>query len=306
MKKRGFTLSEMLVAMFLLSLLLVIAGEAVTWGLRAHRKGEASRVAASKARDVLNRICSEISTAVPLAPYAPNTTLGVSSDFQSAVLWPDPYQSITNSFGNGYYQRSQGNTTNSGGQPLGYDQANNRVIFTRPAKDTGDQSYKDYDYTQFVYVEYLTVPPAAGGTGQNLLYRRVYPVAVAPSTSPNPASLIDQANSLEIINPDFFSVESADPTDNPNTSLANSPLQLRQQQMVVEQLPHPTDQLQFSVQHLVYSDPRGQVPPRVPQFQSALLTVTVNTSVDQQGNNTYLGNYTMSEQVTIRADAQGL
>lgn len=303
-RRRGFSLAEIMVSMFLLTLLLVVTGEAVSWGLRAHRKGEASRVAASKSREILGRICTEISTGVQLAPYQPNSSMGVSSDFQSAVLWPDPYTQVSNVFGAGFYQRSQGNTTNSGGQSLGYDQVQNRVILTRPLKATGDSSYNDYDFSQFVYVEYLSAPPRPDGKGQNILYRRVYPVSVPPSTVPQ--GLIAQANSLEQVDPSFFSVDVADPTDNPNTTQANAAQAIRQQQMEVEQLPHDSDVLQFTVQHLVYQDPRGQLPPRAAAYNPAMFTVTVNASVDQDAANTFFGSYSLSQQITVRADAQGL
>ena len=129
-------------------------------------------------------------------------------------------------------------------------------------------------------------------------------MAVPPSLIPQGVN--PEANTLEIVDPVFFGVDNLDPTDNTHTILASLPLLNRQQQMIVGQLPHDTDLLQFSIQHLAYVDPRGQTPPRTAAFQPALFTVTVNTSVDQDTASSYFGSFSMSEEVRVKADAQGL
>ena len=278
--RRGMSLIETLIVCLLLSALLLVLGEFVHWGLRAHRKGEAARKATTMGRDMVSHLVSAIATGVKLQPFNPDALNGIRTDFQSAVLWPDPYQGGVVTFGDPFYLRESLNTTLPSGQLVPVDRVRNRVIFTRPGTAPGP-NFNTNDYSQFVYVEYVVAPADANGRGQNILYRRLYQCAPGPNQNPVGVSLL---GSQRTIDPSFFVMDPTSPLGNVNMLNAGVTPEERLEQCVIFQLPHLDDQITFTVDHTQYVSPDGQQPPRAPAYDPSLFTVTMNVSVDRVGD----------------------
>lgn len=284
-----------MVAVAILSIVLLVLGELLQWGLRAHRKGEAARKAQSLAREIAGHLTAQIGTAVPLATYSvpPNA----NKDFQSAVIWPDCYEANHSSFSSGFFRRERTTENLPGGTTSEVDRVYNRLIFSRPGKQAGSD-YNARDYRKFVYVEYLVDP-----ADPRRLYRRIYPVqkdVLNPSAPPNGVDTTIgsfQRWPLET----FFSLTSGQPGANANmiTNLSTD------EELVAFELPKAGDQLSFVVEHTKYTPSTPQQPPKVPKFEPSNFTVRVTVALDknpgQMTSGDFLGNVTLSEQARVRA-----
>lgn len=81
---------------------------------------------------------------------------------------------------------------------------------------------------------------------------------------------------------------------------ALTPAQKLERCLLLE-LPHPQDEVQFSVEHDTAKVTWTSSLPRDPAFEPALFTVTVRASIDKQENNKFLGSQLISQQVTIKS-----
>ncbi|MCA9797480.1 MAG: prepilin-type N-terminal cleavage/methylation domain-containing protein, partial [Candidatus Eremiobacteraeota bacterium] len=192
LRKRAFTLIEAVVAAALLVILGTVIWQLLSFGIRAHGKGEAHRLAQSNARQILDLLTSEMRSAVALPVATPT--------LKSAVLWPDPWgtQGGVSFNPTTFYGRVEQNegTTN----PILYDEVNNRVIFSRAGRQTGDQAFTSIDLGDYVYVEYV-VPE----TARNTLVRNVYTTQGLTALATNNINDAQGDSSLEwLVDPGFF------------------------------------------------------------------------------------------------------
>lgn len=291
-RRRGFTLVEGMISLLLLFTVLWVVGESIRWAVRSHRRGEAHRQAEVLGRQILNRIAQEMSTSISVG-LLPN-----GGELVSGVVYPDYAGALNTPFpGNLYRREHVTKPLPGGGGPINVDRAYNRLILTCPGKRSAN--FKD-SLTDFVFVEYV-VPPrvAAPDTPQNRLYRRVYRFQTDPLSTVLPG--LQMAGNYEVANGSFFAVDGANPLGNPNlVDAALTPAQ-RQERGLVLELPHPDDELQFSIEHNAAKVQRTTPLPRDPAYEPALFTVTVSISIDKQGNNKFLASQLLSNQVTIKS-----
>lgn len=289
--RQGFTLVEAMVSTVLILLILIVVGESVRWALRAHRKGEATRQSQVFAREVLNRLVNEMSTAISMG-LLPN-----GGELASGVVYPDYASGLNTPFTGPVYLRERVVKTLANGLSVNVDRAYNRLIFTTPGKRSNQ--FRD-SLTEYVFVEFL-VPPRqdAPNQPQHRLYRRTYQVVNDPLAAVIPG--LELAGNYEIANPGFFALNVADPLANPNMLEASlSPEQRLERGLIIE-LPRQDDQLQFSIEHNAATQQRTSPLPRDPAFEPALFTVSVSVSLDKQGENKFLGSHIISQQVTIKS-----
>ncbi len=169
-RRRAFTLVESIMTAGLLALLLVALASIFQHGLWAHQKGELARKAQSTARDVLDKMTTELRTAVIIPGF--ETT--VDQIPVSAVVYPGPYSDYEPAF-TGFYARTFQANPVPGGPDLSI--VKNRLIFTRSGTDFGIHNIDSTN--NFVYVEYV-VPE----NNQRSILRRVYRVANGPGAAP--------------------------------------------------------------------------------------------------------------------------
>lgn len=298
-RRQGFTLIELQVGLVLFLFALVVIYEAIAYGLRAHRKGEAARQATSFAREILSRLTAEISTAVALDIFQADPLNGVDRDFESAVLWPDSYAALSLAFPGPFYLRERPTVTLPGNRTGTVDRVHNRLIFSRPGK-AADANYSDRDYRQFVYVDYAVIPANAAGEGQHRLIRRLFQVAKLPLSPPQGVNL---SGTNRIVQPVFFNLDPVNPFSNPNTTLANLTVAQQTEQQVVLELPRPDDQMSFTVEHSPYLDPRGRPAPPAPGFDPSLFTVSVSVSLTRTDSAPvrFLATRTLTDQTRVKS-----
>ena len=294
--RRGFSLVELQFGLLLFIICVVGLFEAVSFGLKAHRKGESARQATAQCREILSRLQAELATAVALSTFQPDPLNGVDQDFQSAVLWPDPYPEFANVFSEPFYKRERATVTLPGGRAQDVDRVSNRLILSRPGKQA-DVNYNDRDYHQFVFVEYVVPPAKTDGTGQNRLYRRVYQVATTPFGDPRG---VEKKGVRRTVDPAFFALDPNDPLSNPNLVGATLTQQQKVDQYVVLELPRPDDQMSFTVEHPRYTDPRGRPSPA---YDPSLFTLNVTVSLNRTGKqaNDFMAIRSLSEQARVKS-----
>lgn len=257
LRKRAFTLIEAVVAAALLVILGTVIWQLLSFGIRAHGKGEAHRLAQSNARQILDLLTSELRSAVVLPVATPT--------LKSAVLWPDPWgtQGGVAFDPATFYPRVEQNegTTN----PVLYDQVSNRVIFSRAGRQTGDQTFTSIDLADYVYVEYL-VPE----TARHTLVRNVYTTQGLTALATQNINDAQGDSNLEwLVEPGYFD--------------GQTNLQARE---VVAELNDPTDRINFRVMHPRYENPAdaaGTIDPEL--FDPRVFKVEVQVGVgptDQQ------------------------
>jgi prepilin-type N-terminal cleavage/methylation domain-containing protein len=296
--RRGLTLVEVMISMTILTIVMSILWQFLQWGLASHRKGEAIRQSQSLARDIAGHLSGQIGTAVPLATFSvPVTPPGINKDFQSAVLWPDPYEDNHSSFASTFYRRERVTESLSGSGTVEVDRVFNRLIFSRPGKEAGS-SYNARDYKNFVYIEYLV-----DESNPSILYRRVYPVIKNPlaiGAGPDGVSLTVGSFQRWVLE-NFFTITGGSPGSNPNL-LANLNTD---EQLIAWQLPQKNDRLQFSIAHSKFTPSTPQLPPKVPYFEPSIFNLSVTVSLDKNPgrltNGDYLAEFTLNEQARVRA-----
>ncbi|MBX3165863.1 MAG: type II secretion system protein [Candidatus Eremiobacteraeota bacterium] len=290
-RRRAFTLAEAMVGLFLISIILGVAAEAIRWAVRSHRSGEAKRQAIALGREVLNRISAEMSTSIGMG-LLPN-----GGELRSGVIYPDYSPALNLPFTGNLYKREHVLQTLPGGSTVNVDRAYNRLIFSTPGKRSGVFSDSLADY---VFVEYL-VPPRADNPDrpQNKLYRRTYRVMSDPLATVIPGLIL--AGNYEVANGPFFVLDPGDPLGNGNMIDAALTSEQKLQRGLVLELPKPEDQLQFSVEHTAATAQRTTPLPNDPAYQPALYTITVSIMIDSQGNNKYYGSQVLTQQVTIKS-----
>ena len=290
-RRRGFTLVEAMVGMFLISLILGVTAEAIRWAVRSHRSGEAKRQAVALGREVLSRISSEMATSIGMG-LLPN-----GGELRSGVVYPDYSGALNLPFTGNLYKREHVLQNLPGGGTVNVDRAYNRLIFSSPGKRSAvfNDSLSDY-----VFVEYL-VPGRLENPDipQNKLFRRTFRVL------PDPLSTVigglNLAGNYEIANGAFFALDPTDPLSNVNMVDAALTSEQRLQRGLVVELPKPTDQLQFSVEHTAATAQRTTPLANDPAYQPALFTITVSLNIDSQGNNKFYGSQVLTQQVTIKS-----
>lgn len=254
-RKRAFTLVESLFAAGLLALLLVALSAIFIHGLRAHQKGELSRKAQSTARDVLDKMSTELRTAVII----PGFEATIDQIPVSAVLFPNPYSDFDPGFTAFYARTFRANPTV--GAP---DQSivKNRLIFTRSGTD---YSINNIDSTNnFVYVEYVVAE-----NDPRKLLRRVYRVASGPGAAPGghefQGSAINPTRARAVVS--YFFPDNDGNLVGPTVATANQPVVV---------LTGAGDRIEFEVIQNKIDPPRNQ--PDV-FYEPNLLTLTVRLTL---------------------------
>jgi hypothetical protein len=280
-----------MVGMALLFTILWVVGESIRWAVRSHRRGEAHRLSLQLGREALNKIAHEMATSISVG-LLPN-----GGELVSGVVYPDYAPALNLPFSGALYRREHVNKTLPGGATTSVDRAYNRVILTAPGKRSAQ--FQD-SLSDYVFLEFL-VPPQVGNVDlpQNRLYRRTYRFQENPLTTVI-GGLVVQGN-YEVVNGDHFSVDPADPLGNPNMLDAALTADQRKERGLMMELPKPTDEIQFSVEHDTAKVLRTSPLPRDPAYEPALFTVTVQVSLDKQENNKFLASQLISQQVTIKS-----
>lgn len=255
MRRRAFTLVESVFTAGLLALLLVVLALIFQYGLQAHQKGELARKAQSTTRDVLDKMATELRTAVIIPGF--ETTIDQIP--VSAVLFPGPYSDFDPAFP-GLYARTIIPNPTIGAPDLSV--VKDRLIFTRSGTDFG---INNIDSTNnFVYVEYVVDP-----NNQRRILRRVYHVANGPGAAPGghefQGPLANPTRARAVVG--YF-------YPNGDGNLAGS--SVNPQNQVIVELPGASDQIEFEV-----AQPRIPPPPNQPNvfFEPNLFTITVRTTL---------------------------
>lgn len=223
---KGFTLFEIILALGLFTVLGVVIWQLLAFGIRAHRKGENTRLAQHTARSVVDTLAGEIRSAVPLPLPVP--------PIFSSVLWPDPWGVATGiTFGgssDGHFDRVE-STTDEG---VRVDLVRNRLIISRAGRPVGDEAFNPNLVSEHVLVEYV-VPANA----RNTLQRNVYRLdAIAGIQTQLVTDAQGNSASHWVVEPGFYV---PDPT-------------IESTQTVVE-LADPDDLIYFEVSHREFSNP---------------------------------------------------
>ncbi|GMU52564.1 MAG: hypothetical protein AMXMBFR33_17100 [Candidatus Xenobia bacterium] len=255
MRRRGFTVVETIFTAGLLGLLLAALALIFRHGLWAHQKGELSRRAQSTCRDVIDKMASELRTAVII----PGFEQTIDQIPVSAVLFPGPYSDFDPAFGP-FYARTQVANPVPGAPILSV--VKNRLIFTRSGTDV---DINNIDSTNnFVYVEYVV-----DQGNPRVLLRRVYRVASGPGAAPGGHEFqgpVTQPTRARAVISYFYPGNDANlvgPSINPE----NQPVAV---------LPNPLDRIEFEV-----AQPKIPAPPNQPDvfFEPNLLTLTVRVTL---------------------------
>ena len=274
-RKRGFTILELLVAATLFISLTAMAAYWIVSGLRAQEFDKSVRDAQTVCRDVLTRLTAEMRTATTL----PVVSVVGTGQMPSGVLYPDPYGTVTSSFGGIY---TLGSTEADG------HFADNRVIFARPATTTAGGYFDPSDLNSYVYVEWM-IPenPEHPGTPWNRIYRRVHTVGTSTAGHGQVSG-----GHWGIVASYFIN----------GTGLKGS----KEDSWLVARLDGPEDLIQFRVQHPAFIDSlTGQPGKEVgllectacshPTYDRNLFNVTVRTTAFRRGENSRMANANKSE-----------
>lgn len=254
-RKQGFTLVESLFSAGLLALLLLALALIFQHGLWAHQKGQLARKAQATCRDVLDKMSTELRTAVIIPGF--ETT--VDRIPVSAVLFPGPYSDYEPTF-SGHYARSIVPNPTAGAPDLSV--VKDRLIFTRSGTDF---SINTIDSTNnFVYVEYVVAE-----NDRRKLLRRVYRVANGPGAAPGgheflgPLAAPTRARAVA----SYFFPGNDGGLVGPSINPDNQP---------VVELTGPGDSIEFEV-----AQPKVPPPPNQPDvfFEPNLLTLTVRITL---------------------------
>lgn len=214
---KAFTLIETLVAAALLVVLGTVIWQLLAFGIRAHRKGEATRSAQAYARQVVETITAEVRSAVALPVIAPF--------LYSGVLYPDPWGGGVSFNPAAHFPRDT-ETING----IVWDVATNRLVFTRARRNVDESGFNPGDITNYIYVEYVV--PA---DEPNVLLRNVYTInalgAQGHQLALTPTSFGTNRENW-VVNPAYF----------------EGGTNLRESQPLVE-LPETTDRIEFQVLH---------------------------------------------------------
>ncbi|MBI3925104.1 MAG: prepilin-type N-terminal cleavage/methylation domain-containing protein [Armatimonadetes bacterium] len=280
--RRGFTLIEVMVAMLLLVILAIVIWQMLSFGIRAHRKGEASRQAQSFAQEILDKITDELRTAVSM----PELPQGGFDLF--AVLWPAAQIPTGATFASGipsFYERAE--VANYDGTGQNFQSVRNRLVFTRPGRAVDDPDFDPANLDEFVYVEYF-VPD----TERNVLRRRVYPYQPAGDPA-NPRHQFT-LNHWEILAAQFDGTGLSPETANEND------------QEVIE-LPGATDRIEFRVWNGPDTSPGSAY-----DFSPELFEVEVSTVIglerddgdpNDDTNDAFRGSATLRSQSRLRSSS---
>lgn len=275
----------------LIVVILLVVGESVRCALRAHRRGEANRQSIAMGREVLNRLVNEMSTSISVG------VLPSGGELASGVVYPDYAQALNNLFAAPLYQRERVNKTLPNGNTVVVDRAFNRLIFTTPGKRS--TQFND-SLTEYVFVEFVVPPnPLVAERPHNRLLRRTYRFLDNPLATAIPGLQI--AGNYAVVAPDFFALNPNDPLGNPNMLESGLSLEQRAERCVIKELPRDDDELRFSVEHNEATAQRTSPLPRDPAFETGLFTISVQVSLDKQGENNFLASHVLTQQVTIKA-----
>lgn len=288
---RGVSLVEAMVGLLLIVAILSVVATSINWAVRSHRKGEANRKAASLGREALNKLANEMATSISVG-LLPN-----GGELVSGVVYPDYAPSLNTPFGGGLYRREHVNKVLPGGALVAVDRAYNRLIITAPGKRSSQ--FRD-SLSDYVFLEYLVPPQVADATRpQPRLYRRAYRFQSDPLSTVIPG--LQLAGNYEVVNGTFFALNAADPLANPQMLEATLSAEQRQERCLVLELPRADDEIQFSIEHDAAKQIRTSPLPRDPAYEPALFTVTVQISLDKQGNDKFLASQLFRQQVTIKS-----
>lgn len=216
-EKRAFTLIETLVAAALLVILGTVIWQLLAFGIRAHRKGEATRSAQAYARQVVETVTAEVRSSVALPVISPF--------MYSGVLYPDPWGAAV-----GFSPASHFSRTTEVINSINWDVATNRLVFTRARRGVDESDFNPGDITNYIYVEYVV--PA---DEPNVLLRNVYTID----------ALGVQGHQLEFT-PTAFGTNRENWVVNPG--YFDGSTNLRDSQPLVE-LPESTDRVELEVLH---------------------------------------------------------
>jgi len=289
--RRGVTLIEAMVALLLIGAILAVVAQSINWAVRSHRRGEANRKAASLGREALNKLANEMATSISVG-LLPN-----GGELLSGIVYPDYAPNLNTPFVGSLYLREHVNKVLPGGALVPVDRAYNRLIMTVPGKRSAQ--FKD-SLSDYVFLEYLVPPKVADPTRpQSRLYRRAYRFQSDPLSTVIPG--LQLAGNYEVVNGNFFALNAADPLANPQMLEASLSVEQRQERCLVLELPRDDDEIQFSIEHDAAKQVRTSPLPRDPAYEPALFTVTVQISIDKQGNDKFLASQLIRQQVTIKS-----
>ncbi len=290
-RARGVSLIEVMVATSLLAAILALLGVTIRWAVRSHRTGEAHRQSIQLGREAIGRLSQEMATAISVG-FLPN-----GGELRSGVVYPDYATTLNNVFSGQLYRRERVNQTLPSGAQIPVDRAYNRLIFTRPGKQS--KQFLD-SLSEYVLVEYLVPPrPDDANKPQSRLIRRTFRLLQDPLATNIPA--LSLAGDYVVANGSHFGVNAADPYSNASTlEFPLAPEQRRERSLVLE-LPREDDQIEFSVEHTQALAQRTTPLPRDPAFEPSLFTISVVISLDSIGNGKFLASHILSQQVTIKS-----
>lgn len=257
MRRRfGFTLIEAVLSGLLFTILAVIVWQAISFGIRAHRTGEAVRVSQATARQAVDILTSEIRSAVLLPIPDP--------PLSSSVLWPDPWGNQAGvAFAPAELYLREEVPGNEGAFQI--DRVRNRLILSRAGRQVQDQDFNPNLISDHVLVEYL-VPEET----PHQLVRNVYRLeAIAGITLTDVTDAQGEVSQQWVVDPSLFDGGGVLESSQPVIELADT-----------------EDRIEFTVSHRTYevpTDPGRTIYPEIFDPQVFTVTVEVGVGLEQPG-----------------------